>query len=98
MSAARKAPGRFITVDHDRGTAKVQGIDLGPNVMLVAMNDKAIVLKSAGHSYWSGRGMRAYASPTTYTYLIVGESTTAPGVYEVEGLIEVEHTRTKVAK
>jgi len=87
-------PGKWITINHI-GEVHVQGMDMGP-LTLIAMNDETLVIKAAGHTYWTGIGVkRGYASPTTYVYAIesINDQDATRTVYKVRGLIEIDNGR-----
>jgi hypothetical protein len=63
--------GTSITVHHD-GSASVSGIDYGPGVKVHSVNRSTLILKTAGHSSWSGIGQRRYVSPRFLIYTVEG--------------------------
>lgn len=44
-------------------SGRIEGVDFGPRVWVIARSPTAMLLWIFGQSYWSGRGQQGYASP-----------------------------------
>lgn len=58
----------------NQGELRFPGMETG-KLKVIEENHEFIVVRESGHTYWSGRGMRAYAPANTTVYRKLEEFT-----------------------